>query len=64
MATATVEAAPRAAIGSGHRLVPRPQLVGRLIAARETPLVLLVAPAGYGKTTLVSEWAPHDSRPF
>jgi LuxR family transcriptional regulator, maltose regulon positive regulatory protein len=28
------------------------------------PLVLLVAPAGYGKTVLLSEWAAHDERPF
>lgn len=34
------------------------------MAARDTPLVLLVAPAGYGKTTLVSEWARHDARAF
>ena len=64
MVTATVESVPRAAIASGNRLVPRSQLVGRLIAARDTPLVLLVAPAGYGKTTLLSEWAFHDVRPF
>src|SRR5919199_588239 len=64
MVTATVESVPRAAIASGNRLVPRSQLVGRLIAARDTPLVLLVAPAGYGKTTLLSEWAFHDARPF
>jgi LuxR family transcriptional regulator, maltose regulon positive regulatory protein len=64
MATATVESVPRAAIGSGHRLVPRTQLVGRLLAARDMPLVLLVAPAGYGKTTVVSEWELQDSRPF
>jgi LuxR family transcriptional regulator, maltose regulon positive regulatory protein len=64
MATATVESVPRVATGSGHRLVPRTQLVGRLLAARDMPLVLLVAPAGYGKTTLISEWALEDTRPF
>jgi LuxR family transcriptional regulator, maltose regulon positive regulatory protein len=64
MVTAAIEPAPRTAISAGHRLVPRTQLVGRLLAARETPLVLLVAPAGYGKTTLISEWALRDSRPF
>ena len=46
------------------RLIPRPRLVGRLIAAQDTPLVLLVAPAGYGKTTLLAEWAQRDGRPF
>jgi LuxR family maltose regulon positive regulatory protein len=28
------------------------------------PLAVLVAPAGYGKTTLLSEWATCDGRPF
>ena len=45
-------------------LVPRSRLVGRLIAAEDTPLVLLVAPAGYGKTTLLAEWSMRDGRPF
>jgi LuxR family transcriptional regulator, maltose regulon positive regulatory protein len=45
-------------------LVPRPTLVRRLQQAREVPLALLVAPAGYGKTTLLTEWAMRDPRPF
>ena len=45
-------------------LVARPRLVRRLLAARGTPVVLLVAPVGYGKTTLISEWASRDGRPF
>ena len=28
------------------------------------PLVLAVAPAGFGKTTMLSEWAERDARPF
>jgi len=28
------------------------------------PVALLVAPAGYGKTALLSEWAANDQRPF
>jgi len=32
--------------------------------ARDVPLVLLVAPAGYGKTTLVADWAASDERRF
>jgi len=32
--------------------------------ARDVPLALLVAPAGYGKTTLLAEWAEDDPRPF
>jgi LuxR family maltose regulon positive regulatory protein len=45
-------------------LVPRPHLVGRLNAARGAPLVMLVAPAGYGKTALLAQWAAQDERPF
>ena len=44
--------------------IPRPRLVRLLCEAREAPLVLLVAPAGYGKTTLLSEWAARDGRRF
>jgi LuxR family transcriptional regulator, maltose regulon positive regulatory protein len=32
--------------------------------ARDVPLALLAAPAGYGKTTTLLEWAQHDERPF
>jgi LuxR family transcriptional regulator, maltose regulon positive regulatory protein len=52
--------APRVAPG----LVPRPRLLRRLAAARDVPLVLVVAPAGYGKTTLLAEWAARDERRF
>jgi LuxR family transcriptional regulator, maltose regulon positive regulatory protein len=45
-------------------LVPRRRLVRRLIGARNLPVALLVAPAGYGKTTLLSEWDACDERPF
>ena len=43
--------------------VPRARLVRRLIACREFPLVTVVAPAGYGKSTLLAEWAGRDDRP-
>jgi LuxR family transcriptional regulator, maltose regulon positive regulatory protein len=45
-------------------LVARPRLIRRLSEARDAPFVLLVAPAGYGKTTLLSEWAGCDGRRF
>ena len=32
--------------------------------AHDVPLTLLVAPAGYGKTALLAEWADNDSRAF
>jgi LuxR family transcriptional regulator, maltose regulon positive regulatory protein len=44
--------------------ISRPRLTRRLIDARDVPVALIVAPAGYGKTTLLSEWAECDGRPF
>jgi LuxR family maltose regulon positive regulatory protein len=44
--------------------VARPGLVNRLRAARDTPLVTVVAPAGFGKTTLLWQWAARDERRF
>jgi LuxR family transcriptional regulator, maltose regulon positive regulatory protein len=45
-------------------LVPRQRLVRRLMDARELPVALVIAPAGYGKTTVLSEWEACDGRPF
>ena len=45
-------------------VVPRPRLLARLRAARDVPTVTVVAPAGYGKTTLLALWAAADDRPF
>lgn len=41
-----------------HRpnLVPRPRLIERLNAGLHCKLTLISAPAGFGKTTLLSEW--------
>ena len=44
--------------------VCRTELLRRLDEARDRPLVLVVAPAGYGKTTLLAQWSEHDERPF
>jgi LuxR family maltose regulon positive regulatory protein len=48
---------------SREGLIQRPRLLGRLIDGRDTPLVLLAAPAGYGKTSLLADWAVQDERP-
>jgi LuxR family maltose regulon positive regulatory protein len=42
----------------------RTALVNRLRAARSYTVVTVVAPLGYGKTTLLSQWASRDDRPF
>ena len=39
-------------------LVSRPRLVERLNAGQDKKLTLITAPAGFGKTTLLSEWIP------
>ena len=45
-------------------IVARPGLVNRLRAATGQQLLTVVAPAGYGKTTLLSQWAERDERAF
>lgn len=40
--------------------VPRVRLTGLMIDAVRNPLTLICAPAGYGKTTLLSEWIPQN----
>ena len=46
--------------------VPRDALVQRLVTAGAAKLVLVGAPAGFGKTTLVAQWraSPAEHRPF
>jgi LuxR family transcriptional regulator, maltose regulon positive regulatory protein len=43
-------------------IVPRERLRRRLAQSSHVPLVLLVAPAGYGKTTLLAQWAQSERR--
>jgi LuxR family transcriptional regulator, maltose regulon positive regulatory protein len=45
-------------------LVQRPRLIERLRSVNDMPLVLVIAPPGYGKTTLLSQWREEDQRPF
>ncbi|HUS17519.1 MAG TPA: AAA family ATPase, partial [Chloroflexia bacterium] len=44
-------------------LVPRPRLLTRLGAGLTRKLVLVSAPAGYGKTTLLSTWVTSPDAP-
>jgi LuxR family maltose regulon positive regulatory protein len=48
-------------IPEGH--VHRPRLVERLEQHRQRPLTLVSAPAGYGKSTLVSSWLQAHASP-
>ena len=44
--------------------VPRPFLIERLRRADRGPIVSVVAPPGYGKTTLLAQWAERNGRAF
>ncbi|NOZ51350.1 MAG: hypothetical protein GXP37_15100 [Chloroflexi bacterium] len=44
-------------------LVPRPRLIKRLHEGLHRKLTLISAPAGFGKTTLLSEWVQGGGRP-
>ncbi len=42
----------------------RPRLVKHLLASPPARVVLLTAPAGFSKTTCLTEWSSEDKRPF
>ena len=44
--------------------IVRTALVNRLRAKTSTSVISLIAPAGYGKTTLLCQWSKRDDRPF
>lgn len=58
------EAAPRVYAPPPRRLgvIQRRDLVSTLLAERQ-PIVALTAPGGFGKTTVLSQWAAADARP-
>ncbi len=45
------------------KVVARPRLMERLNEGLRHPLILISAPAGFGKTTLISEWIAGSGRP-
>jgi LuxR family transcriptional regulator, maltose regulon positive regulatory protein len=47
----------------GPGMVPRPRLTRHLDECLEQGLVLVCAPAGYGKTVLLADWARRRQRP-
>src|SRR5262249_32437976 len=44
--------------------IRRSSLIERLARDDSRPIVSVVAPAGYGKTTLLSQWAEHNGHAF
>ena len=71
MAASTVAASERDVLlatklhvpGPRPGLVPRPRLAERLDEGLGRGLVLVCAPAGYGKTVLLADWARRGQRP-
>ncbi len=47
-----------------QKVVLRPRLIDRLDESLQSKLTLISAPAGFGKTTLVSEWAAISGHPI
>ena len=47
----------------GPGVVSRPRLIGHLDGGLERGLVLVCAPAGYGKTVLLADWLQRGQRP-
>jgi LuxR family maltose regulon positive regulatory protein len=54
---------PDPAAGLGTSLVPRPHLIERLNEGLAGKMSLISAPAGFGKTTLVSHWVDQVEHP-
>ena len=63
MNSETASAAPGQR-NSRSSLIPRTRLSSPLVDGAEPAVVLIDAPAGFGKSTLLTEWAALDSRPF
>ena len=45
-------------------LLRRAELIDRLTATADVPIVAVLAPAGYGKSTVLAQWAENDHRDF
>ncbi len=49
--------------GSRPGTVRRTRLLRQLRSSRDRRVILILAPAGYGKTSLLAQWASQDTRP-
>ena len=63
--TSVLTAEPKLFPHLGARpLVCRAALLDLLESSSHAAVVAVLAPPGYGKTTLLAQWADHDPRPF
>lgn len=46
------------------RVIARPRLLDRLEASKNQKLILITAPAGFGKSTLLNEWSAAGTEPI
>lgn len=60
----TLPAAPTRRCPPRNAPLGRPALVRALAEARGASVTLVVAPPGYGKSTLLADWAAYDERAF
>ena len=67
MPASTSPAVPRVLPGEGRPvrsgLVHRDRLLDRFTQEKDVPVLMLVAPAGYGKSTILTDWTERDERP-
>ncbi|HEY2742751.1 MAG TPA: LuxR C-terminal-related transcriptional regulator [Gaiellaceae bacterium] len=61
-ADAATSSSPLVAPATGKAVV-RTALLNRLCGTEDGTIVTIVAPAGFGKTTLLAQWAERDRRP-
>lgn len=61
-ATVTTPPVSSPAGAPAGRAIPRPRVLRRLAAADRATVVLLRAPAGFGKSTVLTQWASADER--
>lgn len=55
---------PRQPLAQRTTFVPRPQLLAQLEAGLGGKLTLIAAPAGFGKSTLLSDWSGESAAPL
>src|SRR5580704_17259430 len=61
---APVSSAPGYRLRRGQTVIERPRIIRRLLEAAEYPVILITAPAGYGKTTSIKQFLARCDNPI